>query len=88
MQNLCKYPILQKDFTDPIFFRGGGGVGGSSGANSEERCDVTKIQICEIMGLVSILRKNYEKGSFFRGDYGPPPPLLHHLTVSTMHRSP
>ena len=61
VQNLCKYPILQKDFTDPIFFFWGGGGGDTDVAQSEERCDVTKIQICEIMGLVSILRKNYEK---------------------------
>ena len=29
--------------------------------NRDERCDVTKIQICEIMGLVSVLRKNKMK---------------------------
>lgn len=28
------------------------------GLDREERCDVTKIQTCELMGLVSILRKN------------------------------
>ena len=28
---------------------------------AEERCDVTKIQICEIMRLVSIFRKNKMK---------------------------
>ena len=27
----------------------------------EENCDVTKIHICEIMGLVSIFRKNKTK---------------------------
>ena len=27
----------------------------------EEKCDVTKIQICEIMGLVSIFRKRKMK---------------------------
>ena len=29
-----------------------------SGLDREEGCDVTKIQTCELMGLVSILRKN------------------------------
>ena len=29
----------------------------------EEKCDVLKIQICEVMGLVSIFRKNKMKNA-------------------------
>ena len=32
----------------------------------EEKCDITKIQICEIMGLDRILRKNKMKKPPFR----------------------
>ena len=34
-------------------------------ADREEKCDITKIQICEIMGLDRILRKNKMKKAPF-----------------------
>ena len=34
-------------------------------ADGKEKCDITKIQICEIMGLDKILRKNKMKKAPF-----------------------